>query len=236
MLATLVVSGLWISGLYVLILTTVSKDVRLPSLEQILLCLSLAWTSATVGCIGQAIVGRARPDSNSIDVKPRQRRNWRSVTVSLFVIGILSWLGLRIHTLRSEALIAESIEEKGGHAFYGDEVDGGQRVLLFSRLNAVAYYAGSRVTDNDITMLQELSALNELFFGHVPITDQGLERIGLLTNLKTLELKATQITDAGLVHLSHLKNLTYLDLKDNKISKAAIESLQLELPNCKIEY
>lgn len=236
LVATLIVSGLWISGFYVLVLTTVSQDVGPPPSEQIFICLFVAWISATVGCIGQTIFGRVRPNSSSIDEQLVTRHKWRTAAVSAVVIGVLGWLGFRIQTLRSEAQIAVSIEEIGGDAFFGDEIDGGQRLLLFSRLNAVAYYARSSVTDDDITILHELSALEKLFFGHVPITDKGLVHIGSLTNLKSLQLTATLITDAGLVHLRSLKNLTYLDLKDNNVSEAAIKSLQLELPNCKIEH
>jgi Leucine Rich Repeat (LRR) protein len=55
-----------------------------------------------------------------------------------------------------------------------------------------------------------------------------------LPSLTALDLAGSPITDAGLAHLHGLTQLEQLDLRGTKVTDRGIQSLQQELPRCKI--
>jgi hypothetical protein len=68
------------------------------------------------------------------------------------------------------------------------------------------------------------------------ITDEGLRHIGQITSLRELSLNDTRITDAGLLHLTRLKNLKDLYLGNTRVTKSGCVMLHQALPKCQIRY
>lgn len=93
----------------------------------------------------------------------------------------------------------------------------------------------SQVQDDDLRYLGGLTHLRRLDLEETRITDEGLKHLRGLTSLEYLDLEETKITDEGLRHLEGLKNLRMLDLDDTQVSSAGIRTLQLALPDLRIE-
>lgn len=68
------------------------------------------------------------------------------------------------------------------------------------------------------------------------LTDEGLRPIGQITTLRELSLNHTRITDAGLRHLTGLKNLDRLYVDDTRATESGCAMLQQTLPKCKFIY
>lgn len=68
------------------------------------------------------------------------------------------------------------------------------------------------------------------------LTDEGLRPIGQITTLRELSLNNTRITDAGLRHLAGLKDLERLYVGDTRVTKSGCAMLQQALPKCQINY
>lgn len=66
------------------------------------------------------------------------------------------------------------------------------------------------------------------------ITDEQLALIEPLKTLKVLDLRDTAVTDAGLVRLRGLTMLEELNLEGTRTSRAGINDLRQRLPYCKI--
>ena len=64
--------------------------------------------------------------------------------------------------------------------------------------------------------------------------DDALKHIVELTRLQRLDLGGTQITDAGLQHLSGLTDLEELKLHETRVTDEGVKKLQQVLPKCKI--
>jgi hypothetical protein len=76
--------------------------------------------------------------------------------------------------------------------------------------------------------------LTFLSFDESRLTDEGLRPIGQITTLRELSLNHTRITDAGLRHLTELKNLEDLYLGDTRVTKSGCAMLHQALPKCRI--
>lgn len=68
------------------------------------------------------------------------------------------------------------------------------------------------------------------------LTDEGLRPIGQITTLRELSLNHTRITDAGLRHLTGLKNLERLYVGNTRATKSGCVMLHQALPKCQIHY
>jgi Leucine-rich repeat (LRR) protein len=66
------------------------------------------------------------------------------------------------------------------------------------------------------------------------LTDEGLRHIGQITTLRQLSLNDTRITDEGLRHLTGLKNLEYLFSGNTRVTESGRAKLHQALPNCQI--
>ncbi len=73
------------------------------------------------------------------------------------------------------------------------------RGIVVGRLN---------LTDDGITALRELPALEELAVWGGGVTDSDMERLCTLPLLKKLTVQKSEITDVGLSHIRSLKRLT----------------------------
>ena len=81
-------------------------------------------------------------------------------------------------------------------------------------------------TDSDLALLLPLKKqLLWLNVGRTKITDEGLKTIGQLSNLTQLNLEHTAIRDAGLAHLKALSRLTMLNVIGNQVSDSGLNQL-----------
>lgn len=118
----------------------------------------------------------------------------------------------------------------------------------------------SKVTDDDLKLLSGMTSLKELVLASTQITGDGLknltwmaelERLDLqetfvgdtglsslkeLLALKSLRLRRTTVSDVGAGQLHGLSHLEFVDLADTKVTRPGVDSLQMALPKCKIEY
>ena len=85
---------------------------------------------------------------------------------------------------------------------------------------------GTQVTDKGLKELLDLKSLQALFLDRTGVTDAGLIYLQGLTNLQRLSLEGTQVTDAGLTHLQGLTNLQRLALDGTQVTDAGLLHLQ----------
>jgi hypothetical protein len=68
------------------------------------------------------------------------------------------------------------------------------------------------------------------------ITDDGLPHLAQLTNLQELVLPETAVTDEGLAHLERLTHIDSIMLGQTRVTVRGIERLKQSLPNCSISW
>jgi hypothetical protein len=68
------------------------------------------------------------------------------------------------------------------------------------------------------------------------VSDDGLEHLKELTDLGGLYLNNTQVTDAGFEHLKGMSQLRSLSLRGTNVTDEGVQELQRVLPNCKISH
>lgn len=92
-----------------------------------------------------------------------------------------------------------------------------------------------KLTNEDLSILEEMPDLEYLTAGGDALTDGALERIGRMERLQVLEIHGS-FTDRGIQHLARLKDLRLLNLNlhSTNVSDSAITQLQAELPNCEL--
>jgi uncharacterized membrane protein len=91
---------------------------------------------------------------------------------------------------------------------------------------SVSFINAKEAGDNDLSLLLPLKdQLLWLNVGRTKITDQGLKTIAQLTNLTQLNLEHTAIQDDGLKQLTSLAHLTTLNLVGNRISDAGLMTI-----------
>ena len=91
---------------------------------------------------------------------------------------------------------------------------------------SVNFVNAREATDNDLSLLLPVkSQLIWLNLGRTKITDEGLKTIGQLSNLSQLNLEHTKIRNTGLAHLTTLSQLTQLNLIGDDIGDEGINQL-----------
>jgi Leucine-rich repeat (LRR) protein len=93
---------------------------------------------------------------------------------------------------------------------------------------------GAEITDGGLENIAKQQTLTRLHLEKTKITDKGLEHIKGLTNLEYLNLYGTEITDAGLAQLEGLTKLKSLYLWQTKVTDEGVEKLKKALPTLKI--
>ncbi len=93
------------------------------------------------------------------------------------------------------------------------------------------YQKPSKVGDDGLAHLSNLSQLEQLVLSDTQITDEGLAHLSGLTNLKSLYLFQTRITDAGLAHLEGLQSLEILRAARTGITEEGAAAFQAKMPN-----
>lgn len=92
----------------------------------------------------------------------------------------------------------------------------------------------SNITDaalDNLTMLEELQSLT---LHGTKITNNGLNHLVNLTGLKELDLSNTNINDEGLKILAGIKSLEKLHLHATAVTNKGLEEFHAALPNCEL--
>jgi len=95
---------------------------------------------------------------------------------------------------------------------------------------------GNQVTDAGVQHLIGLTQLQTLNLARTQVTDAGLAQLKGLTKLRMLYLSNTQVTDSGLEHLKGFTQLRTLTLLQTEVTDEGVKKLQDALPNCCIYY
>ncbi|MEX2027177.1 MAG: hypothetical protein WEH44_07745 [Pirellulaceae bacterium] len=173
------------------------------------------------------------------------KRRWlqfslRTLLLAMLVLGVgLGWFAERVRRQR-EAL--SKIIRYGGQVTYDYQLDASGN---FRRDQFGNYLHGLQPPGPK--WLRQL--LGDDYF-QSPVTiwlesDEGVgfldselqvlaEPIQSLHELKSLSLCGSPITDAGLTHLRGMTQLKQLDCRGTKVTDRGIESLQKDLPHCRI--
>ncbi len=88
--------------------------------------------------------------------------------------------------------------------------------------------------DSELTHLQGLTGLRELYLSGKGITDAGMHELWNLTNLQRLYLYDTAITDIGAEKLKVLTGLRCITLCGSSLSENVINNIKNLLPGCRI--
>jgi hypothetical protein len=83
----------------------------------------------------------------------------------------------------------------------------------------------TRVTDDDLKLLQKLTAVENLDLTNTRVTGSGLAHLRGLKNLAVLSLWKTRVDDVGLAHLEGLTRLWQLVLDDTTVTDAGLAHL-----------
>ena len=83
----------------------------------------------------------------------------------------------------------------------------------------------TRIQDDALAHLRNLTQMKRLWLGHTAVSDAGLALLSPLRHLVLLDLEATHVTDAGLSHLAELTELEELNLADLPITDAGLKQL-----------
>src|SRR5262245_37098760 len=177
----------------------------------------------------------ATPTSAPIEKPPHPPR-WIPLSFKFFggflvILGTvgLPWIGVR-HYRNSTALNA--IQSAGGRAelraggpawlrlWIGDK-----GMLGFDEIVAVNLMS-TATTDESLTPILKLKALQRLELRETRVTDAGLSNLEELTSLSQLNVDDTQVTDAGLIHLQKLQGLTQVSLCNDQITTAGLIHLK----------
>ena len=85
--------------------------------------------------------------------------------------------------------------------------------------------SGSRITDDGLKEIVNLTNLQSLSLGGCKVTDRGIKELANFKRLEALDLSITRITDAGLKDLAKIKSLRTLNLGDTEITDAGLNEL-----------
>ncbi len=92
------------------------------------------------------------------------------------------------------------------------------------------YQKPSKVDDEGLSHLSNLSQLEELVLSDSRVTDEGLAHLSGLTNLKSIYLFQTNISDAGLAHLEGLRELEILRVGRTGVTDEGGAAFQAKMP------
>jgi hypothetical protein len=131
-------------------------------------------------------------------------------------------------SVRKPLIPAEEVPPANAHDISALRAKGVLVIPVGAETNylSVNFVNAREATDNDISLL--LPMKNQLIWlnlGRTKITDEGLKTIGQLSNLSQLNLEHTRITNTGLAHLTTLSQLALLNLIGNDIDDEGIKHL-----------
>jgi Leucine-rich repeat (LRR) protein len=111
-----------------------------------------------------------------------------------------------------------------------DGLEGLQEVSSLEVLNL----RGTLVRGPGLKNLYGLKKLHTLNLGNTPISDVELPKVTGLTGLKRLVLEGTEVSDAGLEYLQEIKSLKQVALARTKVTKTGADKLKKTLPSVEV--
>jgi hypothetical protein len=178
------------------------------------------------------------------------RFSLRSLVVVVLVLGL--WLGSIVRSARLQQEAVAAILKLQGTARYDWERKDGRNlksggpsapkwlvdlvgVDYFSHVTQVRLVATPQLSEKEITLISQLSGLEELDLHRSPITDRSLEKFAGLTSLQSLTLFHTDVGDPGLKHLRRMSRLRILSLENTRVTDQGATALQSALPKLSIK-
>ncbi len=95
---------------------------------------------------------------------------------------------------------------------------------------------GSLLTDEGIARIAEIRSIRLLNVSGSQLTDNGTKVFQTMPNLETLQLWNTNLTDASVENLSKLTHLKSLYLGSSSITEDGFKKIQMNLPDCYIQW
>jgi len=167
------------------------------------------------------------------------RRRWaKRIIVALLTLLILATAaGVSLwYPWHREQAAMQMVQRVGGRLWtetvgpqWLQRLLGRRAGFLLIRVKAVtldSISAQVTITDADLTTLDGLSRLRQLYFWQTPVTDTGLAHLRNLKRLQWLNLRATKVTDAGLEYLKDFNGLQVLDLTQTQVTDAGLTHLK----------
>jgi|GEM_PF-6457583 len=96
------------------------------------------------------------------------------------------------------------------------------------------YLHGSSIQDDDLTLIEKLPKVRNLFLGKTQVRDAGLSYLRTSSELQTLSLNYTRVTDEGLKSLTGLSKLKTLNLQETKATAEGAAELRKAIPGLTI--
>jgi Leucine Rich repeat len=197
---------------------------------------------------------------------PRVRVTVRLMMLSILIIGIS--LGWRIDKARRQADAVSAVQRLGGDIYFDYDLNlqgryspnarpprgpGWLREILSPEYFRTPYtiWVRQKVTDSELSFLQELTELRTLHLPRTDVTDSGLSclrsmphlwgldlmncslvgdasarEISGLVELKELYLNGTRFTDMGLACVRGKRELRVLFLSDLRVTDAGLDHLE----------
>jgi uncharacterized membrane protein len=93
----------------------------------------------------------------------------------------------------------------------------------------------TKITNEGLKVIAQLSALRQIHFNHTSITDDGVKHLIPLTELNYLNLVGTKITDAGLSYLSTMKKLKNIFVYQTGVTGKGLQYFSSKLPDARVD-
>lgn len=93
----------------------------------------------------------------------------------------------------------------------------------------------SKVSDQQLAVLEKMTNLTKLYLNNTNITDEGLKYLTNLPNLKYLNLVGTKVTAQGIQNLAKLPNLKQLYIYQTPITAQEGKTLMAKFPKTAID-
>jgi hypothetical protein len=94
----------------------------------------------------------------------------------------------------------------------------------------------SRVGDDALAKIGQMSRLEVLSLDHTLITSAGLRHLGPLPKLRVLLVRGCNLDNTAATHLAQLESLQELDLRASSMDIDGAFEVQAALPTCKIQW
>ena len=93
----------------------------------------------------------------------------------------------------------------------------------------------TKITDEGLKVVAQLSVLRQIHFNNTSITDEGIKQLSPLTELNYINLVGTKITDTGLSHLSALKKLKSIFVYQTAVTSEGLKDFSVKLPEARVD-
>lgn len=165
------------------------------------------------------------------------RRRWiKRFAVSLVSLTLLAGTGVfslwwpwhrNAAAIRMVKQFGGTIQTKTVGPQFLQDLLGRRLGFLLERAGPKCDFCESRlVTDADLSVLDRLSDVRELYLNSTHVTDAGLAHVMNIQGLQELYLNGTEVTDTGLAQLTYLKDLRLLSLQDTKVTDEGLRNLR----------